>query len=391
MRMQLRGIAAAAVAIAVVLPSRPALADAPIVRASSEVGAYRDSFATAVLTPTVAGRVESPTAGWSVQGRYLVDVVSAASPDVIATASPRWSETRHAGSADVRYKPGAVGGGIGASASYTPDYFSRGAQGSAVVDLDANKTWTLSAGLGFARDTIGRTGRPFSAFSRELDTFSGSLGLTRVIGPRTLGSVVVDGYVERGDQSKPYRYIPLFLPSDVERVGRGASVDTVSSLRIGPRPLEQLPLSRERLAITARLAHRFDGLTIRGEERLYGDTWGMPASTTDVKVYFDIGNRVIAGPTFRAHAQGRTGFYRRAYASGGPGDIPAVRTGDRELGALFSLSSGGTLRVGLAAAPEPMAIALGLAVDGTYTSFADALYVTHRFAGLATLSFEARF
>src|SRR5262249_7003728 len=153
-------------------------------------------------------------------------------------------------------------------------------------------------------------------------------------------------------------------------------------LRIGTRPLEQLPLSRERLAVTTRLAHRFDGVTLRAEERLYGDTWGMPASTTDVRVYFDAGSRVLIGPTLRAHVQGKTGFYRRVYASNGPGDIPTVRTGDRELGALFSVSTGGLVRVGLASDPEPMDLALGLAIDGTYTSFADALYVTHRFAGL---------
>jgi hypothetical protein len=390
MRMQLRRLGLFFALVVTLLP-RATRAEAPTVRASSEVGAYRDSFATAVLTPTIAGRVESPTAGWSGGGRYLVDVVSAASPDVIATASPRWSEVRHAGNADVRYKPGRFGGGIAASASYTPDYLSRGANASVAADLDDEKTLTLSAGVGFARDTIGRTGTPFSVFSRELDTFSATVGLSRILGPRTLGTLVVDGYLERGDQSKPYRYIPLFLPGDVGRVPHGAPVDTVASLRIGPRPLEQLPLTRERLAVTARIAHRFDGLTLRVDERLYGDTWGMPASTTDARLLFDIGSRIVAGPTLRAHIQGRTGFYRRAYASGGPGDIPAVRTGDRELGALFSLSTGGSFRVGLASAPEPMAIAIGLAVDGTFTSFADALYVTHRFAGLAALSFEAKF
>ena len=379
------------VALLLSLLSRDALAEGATVRASSEIAAYRDSFATSVLTPTIAGRVEDTTAGWSAQGRYLVDVVSAASPDVVATASPRWSETRHAGNAEARYKPGAFGGGVGGSASYTPDYLSRGLHGSATVDLDADKTWTLSAGLGFAQDTIGRAGTSFSVFSRELDTFSGSIGLTRVVGPRTLGVVVVDGYLERGDSSKPYRYVPLFSPGDVPRVGRGASVTDVATLRIGPRPLEQLPLSRDRLAVTTRLAHRFDGLTLRAEERLYGDTWGLPASTTEVRLLFDLGRRVIAGPSVRGHVQGKAGFYRRAYASNGSGDVPVLRTGDRELGSLFSVSGGGSFRVGLADARDPMALALGFAADVTYTSFADALYVTYRFAGLAALSFEARF
>lgn len=373
-----------------VLLAQTAEADT-VVRASSEVGAYRDSFATSVLTPTVAARVESPTSGWAVQGRYLVDVVSAASPDVVATASPRWSETRHEGNADVRWKPGAFGVGLGVGSSYTPDYFSRGARGSAIVDLDEHKMWTLSAAFGVSRDTIGRTGTPFSVFSRELDVFSGSLALSRVLGPRTLGIVIVDGFLERGDQSKPYRYVPLFSPADAPRIERGATVDSVARFRTAARPLEQLPLGRERIALTTRIAHRAKGFTIRGEERIYGDSWGLPASTTDLRLFFDVGRRVILGPSLRFHVQGKSDFYRRAYVSNGPSDIPTLRTGDRELGALFSLSSGGNLRVGLGASPEPMSMAVGLLVDGTFTSFADALYVTHRYAMLAALSFETTF
>lgn len=388
--MQLTGLRALPLLLFSLL-SRDAFADTPTVRANSEIGAYRDSFATAVLTPSIGARVESPTDGWSMQGRYLVDVVSAASPDVVATASPRWSETRHAGNAEVRYKPGAFGGGVGGSVSYTPDYFSRGLSGIAILDLDDDKTWTLSAGFGYARDTIGRTGTPFSVFSRELDTFSASLGLTRVVGPRTLATLSLDGFAESGDSSKPYRYVPMFAPEDVSRAKRGASVAEVSALRIGARPLEQLPLSRQRFAATGRLAHRFEGWTLRAEERLYGDSWGMPASTTDVRLLFDLGRRVIVGPSFRGHVQGKVDFYRRAYASTGPGDLPVLRTGDRELGALFSLSGGGTMRVGLAGEDDPMATALGLTADVTTTSFADALYVTYRVAGLAALSFEVRF
>jgi hypothetical protein len=145
------------------------------------------------------------------------------------------------------------------------------------------------------------------------------------------------------------------------------------------------------MAVTGRIAHRFDGLTLRAEERLYGDTWGMPASTTELRLLFDIGRRIIAGPALRGHVQGKTGFYRRAYASSGPSDLPVLRTGDRELGSLFSLSGGGSIRWGLASLPDPMATTLGFSADLTSTSFADALYVTNRIAALGALSFEARF
>src|SRR5689334_1920137 len=63
-------------------------------RVGSQVAGYTDSVGVSVLTPSASARVESPTAGWSAQGQYLVDFVSAASPDVVATASPRWTEVR---------------------------------------------------------------------------------------------------------------------------------------------------------------------------------------------------------------------------------------------------------------------------------------------------------
>ena len=44
------------------------------VRASSELGTYADTNHVFVFTPTIAGTVAKPTAGWSLGGRYLVDV-----------------------------------------------------------------------------------------------------------------------------------------------------------------------------------------------------------------------------------------------------------------------------------------------------------------------------
>ncbi|MBX3185356.1 MAG: DUF3570 domain-containing protein [Labilithrix sp.] len=385
--MQLRS---ASVALSLFFMSLEARAGEPVVRASSEIGAYHDSFATSVLTPSVTGRVEDAASGWQGQARYLVDVVTAASPDVVATASPRWSETRHAGSASIGYKPRAIGGMLSGSTSYTPDYLSFGIAATGIVDLD-DKHWTLSATAGYARDTIGRTGTSFAAFSRTLETVSGALVASRVLGPRTLGVVVADVVFERGDGSKPYRYVPMFAPGDVSRVPRGASALAVASARIQARPLEQLPLRRERGALTLRIAHRFDGATLRIDERLYGDTWGMAASTTDVRALFDVGPRVVLGPTTRFHAQTAVGFYERAYTASGPGDIPALRTGDRELGALVAASAGGSLRVGLGGDEDPMGTWIGLLGDGTWTEIADALYVERRWSALGALTFEARF
>ena len=98
--------------------------------------------------------------------------------------------------------------------------------------------------------------------------------------------------LENGDQSKVYRYIPMFAPNVAPNVPLGATIDWVNDNRLPERPLEQLPLNRERFALTAQIAHRFDGSTIRLEERLYDDNWVLMASTTDARWIFDLGRRI---------------------------------------------------------------------------------------------------
>ena len=62
-------------------------AGGPTVSASSAVSAYSDTDAVHVISPTVSAGVRDDVAGWSIDGRYLVDAVSAASVDIVSTAS----------------------------------------------------------------------------------------------------------------------------------------------------------------------------------------------------------------------------------------------------------------------------------------------------------------
>src|SRR6185437_10826448 len=148
-----------------------------------------------------------------------------------------------------------------------------------------------------------------------------------------------------GDQSKPYRYVPMFSQSVAAQIQKGESIDQVNQLRLPERPLEQLPLSRRRLAVTARYAHRFDGSTVRLEERVYDDSWGLFASSSDARWIFDLGSRFALWPHARFHVQNAVSFWQRAYVSGpAPGwDLPEYRTGDRELGPLWTVTGGGGL------------------------------------------------
>src|SRR5262245_59123032 len=74
--------------------------------AKQELSAYADTDSVSVFTPAIAGTLRNPIGGWSVSGSYLVDVVTAASVDVVSAASGRWSEVRHAGSVSAGVTPG---------------------------------------------------------------------------------------------------------------------------------------------------------------------------------------------------------------------------------------------------------------------------------------------
>jgi hypothetical protein len=364
-------------------PSSSALS----VRAATDVGAYADTDHVYVFTPSLSGTVADPVAGWSVGGQYLVDAVSAASVDIVATASRRWPEIRHAGAIDAAYKPGAFGVAGHGNVSIEGDYSAWNAGAVATQDL-LDQNVTLLFGFSHGHDIAGRTGTPFSVFSRKLDREALKAGVTLVADAATLATFLLDASVEHGDPSKPYRYVPLFEPGTT--VPLGASVDLVNQLRVSARPLEQLPLTRDRFALSGSLLHRFEHSTLRAEQRAYADTWALFASTSDARWLFDWGERIELGPHVRVHAQSAVNFWQRAYVLRPNANVPAPRTGDRELGALVGTTVGGTLRFRLGPRADRDQWRLGLDLNLTETSYLDALYIKRRLAAFSALSLEAR-
>ena len=360
--------------------------------AATEASFYYDNDHTAVLSPTIAGTVLDPVAGWSVKARYLADIVSSASVDIVSTASKRWNEVRHAGSLDLAYKPGVFGVGATGSFSSEPDYLSLVGGITGTYEFD-EKNRSVLLGFVHGEDTIGRHFTPFSAFSRHLARNALNGAYTIVVNRETLVVLVGDAIYERGDQSKPYRYVPMFAAGTGDAVPAGASVDAVNAARLSEKPLEQLPLSRDRYAFTIRLLHRFSNATARISERLYADSWGVKASTTDARYIVDAGARFQLWPHLRFHTQTPAVFWKRAYEVAydrtGAWSFPALRTGDRELSPVTAVTVGGGFRWALGSDSTPDDWALTFAADGTWTHFYDALFITDRLSVLTTLGIEA--
>ncbi len=375
-------------------PDTPGKTVSPVVaKASLDTTAYTDTDHVSVVTPVVSAEVGDREGAWKVHGQYLVDVISAASVDIVSTASQRWHEVRQAGNLGAGYKPKDFGADVSAAISREPDYHSIAGGGNLVWDFD-DKNGTALLGYSYDHDTIGRTGTPFSVYSHALAVHTLAGGITLTLNRAAVLALVSDVIIESGDQSKPYRYIPMFSPDVAPTIAKGASISVVNAERLPDRPLENLPDSRDRYSLTARFGYRFAHGTLRADERLYTDTWRLHATTTELRYYANLSRRLMVWPLVRVHAQNGVYFWSRAYVSqfgSGGFELPTYRTGDRELGPLFSITGGLGGSFGIGPASDPSLLSIRAQADYVGTEFLDDLYVKSRGSVLGTLGLDGVF
>ena len=274
-----------------------------VIRAAADLSAYSDTNAVAVYTPGINASIVSPTAGWNVGGNIILDAVSAASPDIVSTASPPFEEFRYGGGLTAGYKPGLYGAQATGAISSSVDYVSYTGGIRLTADLN-DKLITPTLGYSYSYDRIGRGPNnfqhDFNDLKGALDTHEVEAGITFVMSPTAVLLIGGTAQFERGDQSQPYRYIPMFDPDTVAPfVPNGATVDLVNRTRLPVRPLEQLPTERDRFAIGGRFNKRLNNATLRLEQRFYYDTWGLKASSTDARYMVDLSRHLRVWPHLR--------------------------------------------------------------------------------------------
>lgn len=375
-----------------------------VVRLAGDISGYTDTNSVSVYTPALSASLVSPTAGWNLGGNFLVDAVSAASPDLVSSASPPFREYRYAGGVTGGYKPGLYGAQAALSTSTSPDYVSYTAGGRLTADLH-DKLITPTIGYAYSYDKIGRGPNnylnDFNPLKGYIHTHEIEAGITFVMSPTAV--LVVGGTmsIERGDGSQPYRYIPMFDAVDVAPfVPTGASPNLVNRTRLPVRPLEQLPTERDRFAIGARYNKRIKNATLRLDQRFYRDSWKMLASSTDGRYMVDLNRHIRVWPHARLHMQTDVEFYNLAYIAGlpGPNDpgggqivLPLYRTGDRELSPLFTGTGGGGIRIGLGNPEGEVKYGITVVADIMYTRYLKALYVQGRTAGYGSVGLDVEF
>ncbi len=364
-----------------------------VVKVGLDAAAYGDTTNVYVFTPSFNASISSPTAGWNIGGTFIVDILSAASPDIVSSASLAYREQRYAGVLTGGYKPGRFGVQLTGTFGDEPDYITGGGGIALTADLN-DKLTTPRVSVNHNHDAIGRGPNNFIS---TLDTTEVEAGVSMVMNASTLLVVGGTAQFERGDQSKPYRYIPMFDPNTVPFVPPGLSIAEVNEFRLSGRPLEQLPTARDRYALGARLNHRFTSATLRLDERLYYDTWQVNASTTDARYIIDAGKQIRLWPHVRFNAQTGANFYQLAYGARtnqnttGTPQYPLYRTDDRELSPLVTLTGGGGARIALGGGEAKTQWGLNLSGDVMYTKYFDALFITFRTAVYGAVGIDAEF
>jgi hypothetical protein len=185
----------------------------------------------------------------------------------------------------------------------------------------------------------------------------------------------------------------MFDPDKAKDIKPGESVADVNHERLDVRPREVLPQERDRYAVGARVNHRFANGTLRADERLYTDTWGIKASTTDARYMHDLGERLRVWPHLRFNVQSKADFYHLAYPAivdqgGVVIDMLPFRSGDRELSPMLTITAGGGSRIALT--PDKAETKYAIIVNGEvmWSKFFQSLFVTSRTAIYGSVGFE---
>jgi hypothetical protein len=341
---------------------------------------YHDSDHVDVISPQVAAAAALDDDGGAVSAIAVVDVVTAASVDVVSEATPGFTEVREEVDLRVAKRVGTWLPAARYRYSHEPDYVSHGAGVSFAKRIGGADT-TLTASLDVTHDTVGRSGTDFDVFSRSLWTVAGEVGVTQIVDPRTVVRAVYTLTVQDGYLAKPYRYVPLFEAAAVAAAGDTLGLATFDAYRLPERPPENVPELRVRSAIGLRGLRYLAGLdgSLRLDYRLYFDDWGMWSHTLELGLRVPFGERWLGELTSRTTYQTSVWFWQREYVVPGPAVIPEWRTVDKELSSQLAET------LGLRAEWRPGRVALEAELAATYDRFFDFLFLDSRTALVARL------
>lgn len=225
----------------------------------------------------------------SVRANYYVDKVSAASIDVVTSASP-YSEERTEKSVGIDYLAGKAIYSLSYGNSEESDFEANSVHFDMSQDFFGDLT-TLSLGYSKGWDEVFRTGD--NSFAEEADRQHFRIGLSQVLTKNLIGSIGHELITDEGYLNNPYRSV-RYLTSP-------------NSYSFEP---ERYPNTRTSDATAFRLSYYLPWRAgLHGEYRIYSDSWGVDANSWQLQLIQPIGQSWTVETRYRSYQQGDADFY----------------------------------------------------------------------------------
>lgn len=315
---------------------------------------YQDSDRTTISTTTAAVR-GAATDSLQLRARYLIDVVSTASVDVISAATDSFQENRHEAEAGVSWIDGGTTAGVTYIHSNEPDWKSHTVSAGGSRDL-WDRRLTIAAGASLGTNAIGRADD--ANFGEELRSAGGNLSAAVVVSRTSIVSVNYSFNALRGYQASPYRFAQFMSPAS----------------RLALSGPETHPESRDRHALAVRHnKHLFDDTAVRSHLRLYADDWGVASVTAGAEYVVGFGD-LDWSVRARGYLQSGADFYQDVYD-----ERRELMTADRELSPFFDVFVGSRLAV------RRGKLHADLRVDGFYFRYFDFARLPERSGAIVEL------
>lgn len=224
----------------------------------------------------------------SVNANYYVDKVSAASIDVVTSASP-YTEERTEHSLGVDYLRGKAIYSLAYTESEENDFSARAMNFGLSQDFFGDLT-TLSLGYGIGDDEVRRTGDP--DFERDAERQRFRFGLTQVLTPDLVSSLSHELISDEGYLNNPYRSVRY-------RTGTGTSTQP-----------ERYPNTRTSEATALRAGYYLPWrAAIHAEYRWFSDSWGISARDWQLRLVQPFLQHWEGELRFRRYEQSAADFY----------------------------------------------------------------------------------
>ncbi|MED5387694.1 MAG: DUF3570 domain-containing protein [Pseudomonadota bacterium] len=225
----------------------------------------------------------------SVKANYYVDEVSAASIDVLTSASP-YSEERTEKSVGVDYLHGKAIYSLSYANSEENDFEANSVHLDVSQDFFGDLT-TLSFGYSKGWDEVFRAGD--NQFAEEADRQHFRVNLSQILTRDLRLSIGHELITDEGYLNNPYRSVRYLTSPD--------------SYSFEP---ERYPETRTSEATSLRLSYYLPWRAgLHGEYRVYDDSWGIDASSWQVKLIQPLGRQWTLETRYRSYQQGDADFY----------------------------------------------------------------------------------